>query len=135
MTHKTFARHVLGMAVAVVLALQFSTSPARADDNDTLKAVVGVAALALIANHARSQRLKREAAAQSARNAIEQEINRTRVCQSANWTGRVWVEANGQPCLPTPKVCLRERWRGDFLVKYFDTDCMKREGFRLTQSY
>ncbi len=136
MRHKSFSAGLLGIAAAALLALQFAGAPARADDKDFLKAVVGVGALALIANEARKERLRKEAAARSARDAIEREINQTRVCRSGHWTGTSWVErANGKPCLPTPRVCLRERWRGEFVVKYFESSCMKREGFRLSQRY
>ena len=135
MSHNNLAGNLLGIAAAMLLALQFTAAPARADDNDTLKAIVGVAALALIASQARKERQRKAAAAQSERSAIEDEINRTRVCSSARWTGDIWVETDGRPCLPTPKVCLKERWRGDFLVKYFDSKCMQREGFRLSRQY
>ena len=136
MSHKSFFSGLLGIAAAALLALQFTGAPAKADDDDFLKAIVGVGALALIANEARKERLRKEAAARSARNAIEREINQTRVCRSGHWTGNSWVEqADGKPCLPTPKVCLRERWRGEFVVKYFDSGCMKQEGFRLSRRY
>ena len=136
MSHKSFSSGLLGIAAAVLLALQFAGAPAKADDDDFLKAIVGVGALALIANEARKERLRKEAAARSARNAIEREINQTRVCRSGHWTGNSWVErADGKPCLPTPRVCLRERWRGEFVVKYFDSGCMKQEGFRLSRRY
>ena len=141
MSHKSFSAGLLGIAAAALLALQFAGAPARADDKDLLKAVVGVGALALIANEARKERLRkerlrREAAARSARDAAQREINRTRVCRSGHWTGNSWVErADGKPCLPTPRVCLRERWRGEFVVKYFESSCMRQEGFRLSQRY
>ena len=136
MNHKSVSAGFLGIAAAALLALQFAAAPARADDDDFLKAVVGVGALALIANEARKDRLRKEAAARSERSAAEREINRTRVCRSGQWTGSAWVErADGKPCLPTPRVCLRERWRGDFVVKYFDFDCMNRVGFRLSRRY
>ena len=136
MGHFSFSARFLGIAAAALLALQFTGAPAKADDDDFLKAVVGVGALAIIANEARKKRLRREAAARSERSAIEQEINRTRVCRSGHWTGSAWVErADGKPCLPTPRVCMRERWRGEFVVKYFDSNCMKREGFRLSRIY
>ncbi len=126
---------LLALTAAVLLALQMEPTQARADDDDTFKALLGVAALAMIAGQARQNRLEREAAAQSARNQVERRVEENRVCRTPSWNGSNWQEPNGRPCLPTPSVCLRERWRGEFLLKYFDADCMRQEGFRLSRSY
>ncbi len=134
-----FARRALVVVAAAAIAAGVSSAPARADSDDTWKAVAGVAALALIAAQARKERKREEraaeAAAQSARNAIESRLRENRVCTSPVWNGSIWVESDGLPCLPTPRVCLQEKWRGDFLVKFYDYDCMQREGFRLSASY
>ena len=132
-------RQALVVVMAAAIAAGVSTAPARADSDDTWVAVAGVAALALIAAQARKERKRKEraaqAAAQSARNAIESRLRENRVCTSPVWNGNVWVENDGSPCLPTPRVCLMEKWRGDFLVKFYDYGCMQREGFRLSAGY
>ena len=137
MTRNSLARCLAAAIAAFALALPLASAPARADDDDLKKALIGVAALAVISHQVKKNR-ERSAppASQSTRNQVQPVVNQNRTCRSPTWNGNVWVEASDRlRCQPTPVVCLRERWRGDFLIKFFDSTCMRREGFRLSRRY
>ncbi|MCY3879721.1 MAG: hypothetical protein OXF74_11160 [Rhodobacteraceae bacterium] len=135
----------LSFAVTAVSALVLSSllvpATARADDDDFLKAVAGVATIAIIASQ-----IKKGKDAQRAANAAEAEAARLRadnarlraqrakmpVCNSAYHDGSTWRNNDGRECRVTPQVCLRSQQRRGRTFSYFDSECMWNEGFRLS---
>lgn len=133
---------IFGAAVLVTFAMsQFSMAPAaHAGDNadDLVKAVAGLAVIAIIANEVKKGNQARKSNLKAAQAAAAKQARKNRgprVCQSPSWDGQVWRDADGRQCLPTPVVCKRETRRSGRNIVTFDSDCMWREGFRLSRRY
>ena len=138
-------------AAALLLAVPFA-GPASADDDDLVKVLAGIAAIAVVGKAIEeSAAEKAEKAAKEANNAGIPAMPKG--CQGARWNGARWVDARNLPCLDadapktrdanapprqaeaSPAVCLREQWQEGRTIKYFDKVCMQSLGFRLTTQF
>lgn len=133
---------MFGAAVLTIFAMsQFSTAPtadAGNSSDDLVKAVAGLAVIAIIANEVKKGKQARKSNLEAAQAAAEEQAKKNRgprICQSPSWDGQVWRDADGTKCLPTPVVCKRETRRSGRNIVIFDSDCMWREGFRLSRKY
>ena len=129
-------------AASILFAGGLTAVPARADDNDLVKVLAGVAAIAIIGSAiAQDQEAKAGQTAKSPTVVDDDDTTVADSCDGAYWDGKRWVADNGKPCFEgtrtaqaqrTPAVCLRERWQDGFSIKYFDKACMQNAGYRLS---
>lgn len=144
------ARKAIAAVAAILLFAVPAAGPANADDDDLVKVLAGIAAMAVVGKAIEEHNKGRaEAAAKEATAAIPATPTG---CRGATWNGKQWVDANNRPCVAkansevlrtpkekttqqvevTPAVCLREQWQDGRVIKFFDRTCMANLGFRLT---
>ena len=136
-------------AAALLLAVPIA-GPASADDDDLVKVLAGITAIAVVGKAIEESNAQK--AAKAAANAEIPEAPEG--CRGARWDGARWVNTQNVPCLDavepkareanpapqrqavaTPSVCLREQWQEGRTIKYFDKTCMQSLGFRLTTQF
>lgn len=137
---ETFSRVIASvMAISLAFFVVHATPAAKAGDSDDLvKAAVGLAAIGIIANEVKRGKQKRKAAEAAAAATAAEKKKRSSVprnCRYGRWDGQNWRDSDGRICRPTPAVCLRETRRGNRNIVTFDSECMMKEGFRLSRRY
>ncbi len=131
---------IAGAAAALVFAaVQVVPQPAAGDSGDDLvKAVIGLTAIAIIANEVKKGKQAKAAAARAAAEAAEKDAEKRKappICRTPYRDGGNWRNDDGRICLPTPEVCMRETSRPGRSFVTFEYECMWSEGFRLSRRY
>ncbi len=124
------------VVAALVLGLSSGMNPtvASADSEDLFKAVAGLTAIAIIASEVKKKNEAKRAPVIKSNLLPAARQRPPAVCNRPYQDGNVWRNSDGRVCLPTPRVCLRDRYVNGRSYYFFDADCMWNEGFRLSSA-
>ena len=128
---------IIGAAAALAfVAAQTASSPAAAGENEDnlVKAAIGLAAIGMIASEVKRGKKAKAAAAAAAASAAKAKSTPP-ICSSPYWDGSNWRNNDNRICIVTPQICMRETRKSGRNIVIFDADCMWREGFRLSARY
>jgi hypothetical protein len=118
-----FKRLTATLAAAAIALTGFSAAPAYADKNDAAKVLMGLAAIAILA-----QGLNQDKAVQP-KPAPKPHVKtspRRPDCRPGRHGARDCRHVERKK----PRVCLRQKWTHDGWKRYYSKPCLRAHGFR-----
>lgn len=132
------------LAAAAIVVSPVAVKPAAAN-HDISRALLGIAAVALIANEIDKNKKKKAATVQTYQPPAKKKKHvahkpkpkpKAKQCLRQRWTENGWVTYKSQKCLERlglvdtkPKECLRKRWTPTGWEKYYAQRCLARYGY------
>lgn len=137
-------KKLTGSVLALSIAFTgLSIAPAQAGNNDLAKFLLGVGAIAIIANEVNKNKSKPAPTYQHKpkphkKPKYADRDGRGHKCMLQRWTNKGWVTYRDPNCaidrkpkaVHKPKVCLRKKWTNSGWQQYYSAQCLRQHGFR-----